>query len=136
MLLQMQQTTHTKDAVIERLLERGGLIDITTTGRRTGRARRVEIVFHNIDGRLFISGMPRVGRTRAWLRNLEADPHMTVHLKGTVDADLPATARVVTEPEERRRIADWLVANAWPRMDASAMAAHSPMIEVTLAPTT
>jgi deazaflavin-dependent oxidoreductase (nitroreductase family) len=122
--------------VIERLLERGGLIDITTTGRRTGRARRVEIVFHNIDGRLFISGMPRVGRTRAWLRNLEADPHMTVHLKGTVDADLPATARVVTEPEERRRIADWLVANAWPRMDASAMAAHSPMIEVTLAPTT
>jgi deazaflavin-dependent oxidoreductase (nitroreductase family) len=136
MLLQMQQTTHTKDAVIECLLERGGLIDITTTGRRTGRARRVEIVFHNIDGRLFISGMPRVGRTRAWLRNLEADPHMTVHLKGTVDADLPATARVVTEPEERRRIADWLVANAWPRMDASAMAAHSPMIEVTLAPTT
>jgi deazaflavin-dependent oxidoreductase (nitroreductase family) len=135
MLLQMQQTTHTKDAVIERLLERGGLIDITTTGRRTGRPRRVEIVFHNIDGRLFISGMPRVDRTRAWLRNLEADPHMTVHLKGTVVADLPATARVVTDPEERRRIADWLVANAWPRMEASAMAAHSPMIEVTLAPT-
>jgi deazaflavin-dependent oxidoreductase (nitroreductase family) len=131
----MQPTTHSKDAVIERLLERGGLIDITTTGRRTGRPRRVEIVFHNIDGRLFISGMPRVDRKRSWLLNLEADPHLTLHLKGTVFADLPATARVITDPAERRQIADWLVANAWGRMEADAMAAHSPMIEVTLDPT-
>jgi deazaflavin-dependent oxidoreductase (nitroreductase family) len=132
MLLSMQPPTHTKDSAIERLLARGGLIDITTTGRRTGRPRRVEIVFHNIDGRLYISGMPRVDRKRAWLRNLEADPQLTVHLKGTVFADLPATARVITDPDERRRIAEWLVGNAWPRMDAPAMAAHSPMIEVTL----
>ena len=33
-------------------------IDITTTGRRTGEARRIEIAIHNIDGRLYISGMP------------------------------------------------------------------------------
>jgi deazaflavin-dependent oxidoreductase (nitroreductase family) len=128
----MQPPTFTKDTAIERSLGRGGLIDITTTGRRTGRPRRVEIVFHNIDGRLFISGMPRVDRKRAWLRNLEADPHLTLHLKGTVDADLPATARVITDPDERRAVAEWLVSNAWPRMDAVAMAAHSPMIEVTL----
>jgi deazaflavin-dependent oxidoreductase (nitroreductase family) len=128
----MQPPTFTKDTAIERLLTRGGLIDITTTGRRTGRPRRVEIVFHNIDGRLYISGMPRADRKRAWLRNLEADPRLTVHLKGTVVADLPATARVITDPDERRAIAEWLVWNAWPRMDALAMAAHSPMIEVTL----
>jgi deazaflavin-dependent oxidoreductase (nitroreductase family) len=128
----MQPPTYTKDTAIERLLGRGGLIDITTTGRRTGRPRRVEIVFHNISGRLFISGMPRVDRKRAWLRNLEADPHLTLHLKGTVSADLPATARVITDPDERRALAEWLVGNAWPRMDALAMAAHSPMIEVTL----
>jgi deazaflavin-dependent oxidoreductase (nitroreductase family) len=131
----MQPPTFTKDTAIERLLARGGLIDITTTGRRTGRPRRIEIVFHNIDGRLYLSGMPRVDRKRAWLRNLEADPHLTVHLKGTVFADLPATARIVTDPAERRRIAEWLVANAWPRMHADAMAAHSPIIEVTLDPT-
>ncbi len=29
-------------------LEPGGVIDITTTGRRSGRPRRIEIVFHNI----------------------------------------------------------------------------------------
>ena len=76
-------------------LSRGGTIDITTTGRRTGRPRRIEIVFHRIDGRMWISGLPS-SRKRAWLANLEADPRLTVHLKGPIaTADLPATARVV-----------------------------------------
>jgi deazaflavin-dependent oxidoreductase (nitroreductase family) len=125
-------TAHTKDAVIRRFLDRGGLIDITTTGRKSGRPRRLEIVFHNVDGRIVISGMPRVDRKRAWLLNLEADPHLTLHLKGTVFADLPATARVITDPTERRAVAEWLAAGPWPRMEADAMAAYSPMIEVTL----
>lgn len=128
----MQPPAHTKDTAVDRLLARGGLIDITTTGRRTGRSRRVEIVFHNIDGRLFISGMPRRDRKRSWLINLEADPHLTMHLKGTVVADLPAKARVITDPAERQAIAHWLVGNAWPRMDVEAMSAYAPMIEVTL----
>jgi deazaflavin-dependent oxidoreductase (nitroreductase family) len=136
MLLPMQQATnsqpHTKDEAARRLLARGGLIDITTTGRRTKRPRRIEIVFHNIDGRIFISGMPRAERKRAWIVNLEADPHMTIHLKGPLAADLPATARVVAEPAERRTVAEWIVRHAWPRMNVEAMAAYSPMIEVTL----
>jgi deazaflavin-dependent oxidoreductase (nitroreductase family) len=117
---------------IARLLARGGLIDNTTTGRRSGRPRRIEIVFHNIDGRIVITGMPRSDRKRAWLYNLEADPRLTVHLKGTLEADLPGTARVITDPAERRLIADWVVRNAWRRSDADAMAAYSPMIEVSL----
>ena len=128
----MQPPTHTRDTAIDRSLARGGLIDITTTGRRTGRPRRVEIVFHNIDGRLFISGMPRRDRKRSWLINLEADPHLTIHLKGTVFADLPATARVITDPAERQAIASWLIGNAWPRMEVAAMTDYAPMIEVTL----
>ena len=96
-------------------LAHGHTIDITTTGRRTGLPRRIEIVFHNIDGRLIITGSPRSDRKRAWLHNLETDPHLTFHLKGTVNADLPATARVITDPTERRAIADWVVANAWRR---------------------
>lgn len=139
MLLHMQRNTapaaaeaEARHDAIRRLLSRGGLIDITTTGRRTGRARRLEIVFHNIDGRLVISGMPRADRKRAWLLNLEADPRLTIHLKGTLDEDLPATARVITDPTERRAIAEWVVANAWPRQDPDAMTAYSPMIEVTL----
>ena len=118
---------------IRRSLSRGHRIDITTTGRRTGKPRRIEIVFHNIDGRLIISGSPST-RKRAWIANLEADPHVTVHLKGgPAQADLAATARVITDEAERRAIAEWIVANAWRNQDTDKMAAWSPMIEVTIA---
>lgn len=119
--------------VIRRSLSRGHLIDITTKGRKSGKPRRIEIVFHNMDGRLIITGMPRADRKRAWLVNLESDPHLTVHLKGGPgQADLPATARVITDDAERRSVAEWVVKNAWPRMDVDTMAAYSPMIEVTI----
>ena len=119
------------DDSIERALRRGHTIDITTNGRRTGQPRRIEIVFHNIDGRIFITGSPS-RRTRGWIHNLEADPHLTFHLKRTVRADLPATARVITDPAERHRLAEWVVANAWTNQDVEAMARFSPFIEVTL----
>lgn len=115
-------------------LSRGGTIDITTTGRQSGEPRRIEIVFHRIDGRIWISGMPSP-RKRAWLANLEADPHLTFHLKGSLaEADLPATARVVTDEDERRRILEH-VARAWRRTDVERMVEQSPLIEVTLVPT-
>lgn len=117
---------------VRKALARGHLIDITTTGRKTGKPRRIEIVFHTIDGRVFISGMPRADRKRAWLANLESDPHLTFHLKGTVQVDLPATARVITDDAERRAIAEWVATNAWRGQDVDAMAAYSPMIEVTI----
>jgi deazaflavin-dependent oxidoreductase (nitroreductase family) len=136
MLLHMQPTIQDRSTAetdaIRRFLARGGLIDITTTGRRTGRPRRLEIVFHNIDGRLVISGQPWHGRTRAWIHNLTADPRLTVHVKGPLSADLPATARIITDPIERRATAEWIVRNAWRQMDLEAMTADSPMIEVTL----
>jgi deazaflavin-dependent oxidoreductase (nitroreductase family) len=120
------------DDNIRRALTRGHLIDITTTGRRSGQPRRVEIVFHAIEGRLYISGVPSA-RTRAWLRNLEADPRLTFHLKGPVAvADLPATARIVTDEAERRRVLAH-VARAWSRSDVETMVRLSPLIEVTIA---
>ncbi len=121
------------DDPIRAALSRGGTIDITTTGRRTGNPRRIEIVFHRIDGRMWISGLPSP-RKRAWLANLEADPHLTVHLKGPLAvADLPATARVVTDEAERRQILE-RVAQAWRRTDVDRMVVQSPLIEVTVAP--
>ena len=117
---------------IQRALARGHLIDITTTGRKSGEPRRLEIVFHNIDGRLIITGSPVADRKRAWLFNLEQDPHLTIHLKGSTKADLPATARVITDAVERSGIADWVVKNAWPNQDVDKMTAYSPMIEVTV----
>lgn len=113
-----------------RALERGHLIDITTTGRRSGEARRIELGFQNIDGRVYISGMPRPGRKRAWIHNLEQDPRMTFHLKGPIaSADLPATARVIDDPGERREILARFAA-AWGRSDLDGMVEHSPLIEV------
>jgi deazaflavin-dependent oxidoreductase (nitroreductase family) len=120
------------DDTIRRALARGHTIDITTTGRRTGEPRRIEIVFHNIDGRIIISGSPSADRRRAWLQNLEADPHLTFHLKGAVTADLPATAREITDEAERRSVAEWIKANAWHNQDVDAMTAWAPMIDVTI----
>jgi deazaflavin-dependent oxidoreductase (nitroreductase family) len=110
-----------------RAMSRGHRIDITTTGRRTGVARRIELVFHNIDGRIYISGMPS-RRKRAWIYNLEADPRMTFHLK-SVGLDLAARARVITEIPERRAILSE-VARAWRRDDVEVMVEASPLIEV------
>ncbi len=119
------------DDAIRRALARGHTIDITTTGRRSGQPRRKEIVFHTIDGRLYISGIPRPSK-RDWLRNLEADPRLTFHLKGDVQADLPATARVITDQAERRAILPH-IARAWRRDDLEDMVRDSPLIEVTIA---
>jgi deazaflavin-dependent oxidoreductase (nitroreductase family) len=119
------------DDSIRRALAQSGIIDITTTGRRSGEPRRIEIFFHAIDGRIYISGMPNADRSRRWLSNLEADPRFTFHLKGGVTADLPATARVVTDDAERRAILEH-VARAWKRTDIDTMVAHSPLVEVTI----
>jgi len=107
-------------------------VDITTIGRKSGEPRNLEIVFHNIDGRIYISGIPSP-RRRSWLANLDANPQMTVHLKGKVRADLPATARVIEGEEERRAILPHIARN-WGRNDLEEMVRHSPLIEVTLKP--
>lgn len=119
------------DEAVRRALAAGGVIDITTTGRQSGTLRRIEIVLHSIDGRLFISGMPRVDRKRAWIANLEADPRLVVHLKREVSADVPATARVIDDEAERRAVLP-AIARSWGRSDLEAMVAHSPLIEVTI----
>jgi deazaflavin-dependent oxidoreductase (nitroreductase family) len=118
------------DPLVSRALGHGHVIDITTTGRVTGAPRRIEIVFHNLDGRIYISGIPNPHRQRAWLRNLEVDPRFTVHLKGPVRADLPATARVITDPEERRAILP-RIARIWHR-DPEPMILYSPLIEALI----
>jgi len=128
--VQQPKNSGEPDARLREALARGGVIDITTVGRRTGQPRRIEIVFHNIDGRIYISGMPSP-RRRGWLSNLEARPEFTFHLKRPVRADLAAKARVIDDEAERRRVLPH-VARAWGRKDLEAMVRLSPLIEVTL----
>jgi deazaflavin-dependent oxidoreductase (nitroreductase family) len=118
----------TKDA-IDAALSRGHTIDITTTGRRSRQPRRIEIVFHNIGGRIYISGTPARNK-RDWLLNLEANPDFTFHLKGRPKADLPARARVIDDEAERREVLPHVARN-WGRSDLEQMVRYSPLIEVT-----
>ncbi|MGV1008570.1 MAG: nitroreductase family deazaflavin-dependent oxidoreductase [Dermatophilaceae bacterium] len=107
------------------------VIDLTTVGRRTGQLRRIEIFLHNDDGLLFITGMPRADRTRDWIHNIGADPRVVVHLKQSVVAGLPATARVITDPDERRPLIE-AAAKRWGRTDVTNMIQHSPLIVLTV----
>ena len=118
------------DDAIRAALRQGQVIDITTTGRKSREPRRVEIVFHAFDGRIYISGMPRADRERDWLRNLRADPRLTFHLKNGPVADLPAIARVIDDPAERHEVLA-RIARVW-RRDPVEMEAHSPLIEVVI----
>jgi len=112
------------------LLHHSQVIDLTTTGRRTGRPRKIEIFLHDHDGLLFISGMPRADRTRDWIHNVTADPHVILHLKQSMTADIPATARVVTDQAERRPLIE-AAARRWGRSDVDEMLQHSPLIVLT-----
>jgi deazaflavin-dependent oxidoreductase (nitroreductase family) len=116
---------------IRAALSRSQVIDLTTKGRRTGRLRRIEIFLHHDDGRLFITGMPSADRTRDWIHNIRADPHVVLHLKQTVVADVPATARVVDDPDERRPLIE-SAARRWRRTDIEDMLRHSPLIVLTV----
>jgi deazaflavin-dependent oxidoreductase (nitroreductase family) len=118
-----------RENAIRRVLRHGQTIDITTTGRKTGLPRRIEIALHSFGGRLYISGMPS-RRTRSWLHNLRADPRLIVHLKELVQADLPATAREITDEGERRDVLA-KVARVW-RREVEPMVEFSPLIEVTI----
>ena len=113
-------------------------IDITTTGRRSGEPRRIEICFYRFGDSIYLSGVP-APRTRDWLVNLAADPHFTFHLKHGVIADLPAVAEVITDPAERRRVlADFVddfnhrhgPGSPWPRAILDEWAESSPLARV------
>ena len=112
-------------------LHHSQVIDLTTTGRRTGQQRRIEIFLHDKDGLLFITGMPRADRARDWIHNIGADPRVVVHLKQSVVADLPATARVITDPEERQPLIE-AAAKRWDRTDVANMLQHSPLIVLSV----
>ena len=112
---------------VAQVLERGEVMDITTIGRRSGQPRRIELVYHNVDGHILISGKP--GFPRSWVANLRANPRFTFHLKRSVQADLPATGRVITDREERQRFLAPIAA-AW-KTNLALMVASAPLVEVT-----
>ncbi len=110
------------------------VIDITTIGRKSGEPRRIEIWYHRLDGRYYITGTP--GRPRDWYANLVAHPGFTFHLKDSATADLPATARPITDQGEREKVLAGLLAGLpgftdKPGQEPEVWLASSPLVEVT-----
>ena len=114
-------------------------IDITTTGRRSGDPRRIEIVFYRFRDSVYLSGIP-AERTRDWLLNLTDEPRFILHLKHGVVAALPATAAVISDPGERRRILSQFVDefnqrhgpdSPWPRAVLDEWVQGSPLVKVS-----
>jgi len=100
-------------------------IDITTFGRRTGEARRIEIWWFRVDDRFVITGTP--GR-RDWLANLGSDPRLIVHVDGL---DLETTATLVDDVDFRRRVftsphTSWYASQA----ELDHLVATAPMVEI------
>jgi deazaflavin-dependent oxidoreductase (nitroreductase family) len=99
------------DADVRAALDRGGVADITTTGRKSGLPRRIEIYFHQFDGELYLTGRP--GFKRDWVANIAANPEFTLHLKHGVRADIPVRGRLEPDPEERGRILYRALTESW-----------------------
>ena len=100
-------------------------IDITTTGRRSGEPRRIEICFYRFEEATYLSGIPDT-RTRDWLLNLVEEPRFIFHLKH--------------DPLERRRVFVDFVDNfnrrngsgsPWPRASLDEWVEHSPLAKVS-----
>jgi len=114
-------------------------IDITTTGRLSGAPRRIEIAFYRLGDDIYLSGIPGP-KTRNWLANLAAQPQFIFHLKHGVVADLPATATVIVDQEERRCVLAVLVDefnrrygpdSPWPQAVLDEWVDRSPLAKVT-----
>lgn len=104
-------------------------IEITTTGRHSGRQVRIEIWWFQAEGRRIITGTPG---PRAWLANLQADPQLIVHVG---DRDYSAVAHPVTDREFRRRFfgrSDPDVAWYRSQADLEDLIDNAPMVEVRL----
>lgn len=100
-------------------------IALTTTGRRSGRPRTVEIWWFRVDGRFVITGTP--GR-RDWLANVRADPRVTIDVDGY---QVSATVTPVTDEDFRRRVftnpmTSWYSSQT----ELDRLVATAPMVEV------
>lgn len=99
------------DKTAREAMDRGGIADITTIGRKTGQPRRIEIYFHHFDGKYYLTGRP--GRKRDWAANIVANPDFTLHLKRGIAADVPVVGEPEPDPEERARVLRRALIESW-----------------------
>lgn len=102
-------------------------IELTTVGRNSGSAARIEIWWFYVEGRFIITGTP--GK-RDWYANVLANPRVIVH---TPAGDVAGTATPVADPALRRQVfthpdVGWYQT----QVELERLVATSPMIEISL----
>ena len=116
---------------VQQALDQDQVIDITTTGRKSGEPSRIETWFHRVGDRYFLTGTP--GK-RDWYANLAANPDFTFHLKRSAQADLPAVASAIIDTAERRLVLDQVLTSIGrPSSELDAWVSGAPLVEVTFA---
>ena len=117
------------DPDIDSALLADTLIDITTVGRKSGQPRRIEIWFHYVDGRVYITGSPG---PRGWYANMLANPDITFHLKESIQKDIPARAIPIRNVDERRRIIERMyeVEERMREGDVEDRVSRAPLVEL------
>ena len=110
-------------------LMRGDVIDITTKGRRTGEARRIEIRLHNVDDELYLTGAPG---PRNWHANLLATPDFRIHLKRELVADIDAHATPVRDVDEKRRVSRVILERVGRPEELEERIKSSPLVHITV----
>jgi deazaflavin-dependent oxidoreductase (nitroreductase family) len=116
--------------IIRQALARDRVIDITTTGRKSGAPHRIETWFYRVGDDVYLTGSP--GR-RDWYANLLSNPDFTFHLKRSASADLPARAAPITDPAGRRAIFTAILRDLGQTRDLEAWVAGSPLMAVEFA---
>ena len=117
------------DDAVRRALEVDRYVDITTTGRKTGEARRIEIWHHLVDGAVYLTSLPA---KKSWYANMLANPDMTFHVKGSIQRDIPAKAVPVTDPDVKREVFARMKAaeERMAHLDVERWAMESPLVRV------
>jgi len=108
-----------------------GTCEISTLGRRSGRARRIEIWYVVVDGQIVLTGTPGA---RHWLANLREHPEAVLHLREPA-SDLEVVTDEVTDPATRRHVVErawrlqpWYAAQPYSMDD---WVSGSPMVTLT-----
>ena len=126
---------HTKgdvlDEQIQQALVADSLIDMTTSGRKSGKPFRKEMAFYWMNDTLYLSGRP--GK-RDWYANLLAKPEFIIHIKQSAQRDIPARATPITDEDDKRAILTKILARREMSEQLEAWVERSPLVVVELYP--
>lgn len=83
-----------------------GILELTTTGRKSGQPRTVSLVYIKSESAYVVAGS-NAGRDRhpAWFMNLRSHPHVSIRIQKQQIAALASIA----DPEQRRVLWEHLV---------------------------